>query len=337
MGSRIAVLGAGSWGTALAQVQAEIGHEVHIWDRDQEVLDSIAKTGINQRYHPEIKLHPRLKVSASDTQAISKADLVVLATPSHAVRDALSKLAHQLPSSSLLINVAKGVEVDSHKIVSEIATEILGSKFVQSRYATLSGPSFAFEVIRGRPTGVTVSSYGVEAAKKVQELCHSDCFRIFTSPDVIGVELAGALKNVVAIAVGASDGLGFGLNARATLMTRGLVEISRIGSELGAQPLTFLGLSGMGDLILTCTGDLSRNRRIGLKLSQGLSLRQAMKELGQVAEGIRTAKAAHHLIESLSVEAPILRETYLALYKGKPLSDAIRTLLEAAPEAEHDH
>lgn len=330
----ITVIGVGSWGTALAEVQARLGHQVLVWDKDPDVLADIAKSRQNRRYHPGYRLSRNIMVEKDPGRAVDRSSLVILAVPSFSVRDQLQRIAPHLKDDAIVVSAAKGIEAETLETPSAIAAEILGKKETLRRYAALSGPSFAQEVIRSMPTGVTVASANAKTAQRVQELCHTDTFRIFTSDDVTGVELGGALKNVIAIAAGAVDGLRFGLNARAALITRGLTEMVRIGVKRGANPLTFSGLSGLGDLILTCTGDLSRNRQVGLKLAQGKSLRDALKEVKQVVEGIRTAKAAYQLAKTLKVAAPIMEETYLTLHEGKSLEQAIKDLLTRAPERE---
>lgn len=309
---------------------------VRLWDRNATHIHHIAESRENQKYHPGVKLESGIQPEADLGQAIRNVSYIVLSVPSHGMSDLFARIKHGISPTTILINTAKGIEGDTLKTVSMMASEIFGESLVQSSYAVLSGPSFAAEVIRSLPTALTVAAWNPSVTARIQDKMHSDTFRIFSSDDVIGVELAGALKNVIAIAAGASDGFGFGHNARAGLVTRGLAEISRIGTKMGAHRQTFAGLSGMGDLILTCTGDLSRNRRVGLKLSQGKTLRQIMKEVGQVAEGIRTAKAAYQLAIKLDVEAPILEETYQTIYQGKPLEKGIADLLRKAPESERD-
>lgn len=330
----IAVIGVGSWGTALAQVQAQLGHRVLVWDKDDRVLSDIEKRQKNSKYHPGVRLSKKVIVERDLTRAIKRSSLVVLAVPSFALRDQLETIAPHLTDDAIIVSTAKGIEVDTLETPSDVATEVLGKREAKRRYAVLSGPSFAHEVIRSMPTAVTVASGNAKTAQRVQELCHTDTFQIFASNDVTGVELGGALKNVIAIAAGAVDGFGFGHNARSALITRGLEEIVRIGVKKGANPLTFAGLSGLGDLILTCTGDLSRNRRLGMKLAEGKSLREALKEVKQVVEGIRTAKAAYRLVKILKADAPILEEIYLTLHEGKSLEQAIKDLLARAPEKE---
>ncbi|HLG20826.1 MAG TPA: NAD(P)H-dependent glycerol-3-phosphate dehydrogenase [Bdellovibrionota bacterium] len=334
MQARITILGGGSWGTALAEVQSRAGHAVVLWDRNETRSRQVQRTRINAAYYPNLELHSGIRIELSLIKALSDADVILLAVPSHTVRDLLSKIKSSLPPETFLVCAAKGLEADTLDTLSIVASEVLGQTWVQNHYCVLSGPSFAREVIRKIPTALTVAANDIGTARSVQEICHTDTFQLFASDDVIGVELAGALKNVVAIAAGASDGLGFGLNARAALITRALAEITRIGVKKGAHPLTFSGLSGLGDLLLTCTGDLSRNRQVGLKLAQGKPLKTILREIGQVAEGIRTAKAAHRLAQEMKVAAPILEEIYLTLYDRKPLRQAVADLLARAPEEE---
>ena len=336
MAKKITVLGAGSWGTALAQVQAQAGNPVTLWDRNESRLNQIKKTGENQKYHPGIKLAKGIQTEPDLAVALQDADIVILGIPSHAIRKVLSNTAQYLKSNSLIVSAAKGIEIKSLQTVSTTIKDLLGEDQAERRYAVMSGPTFAREVIRSLPAAVTVASFHAGTSQVIQDECQSDTFKILTTDDVIGVEIAGALKNVMAIVAGASDGFEFGFNARAGLITRGLAEIASIGQEKGAHPLTFSGLAGIGDLILTSTGDLSRNRQVGLKLAQGKSLRVIMKELGQVAEGIRTTKAAYRLAESLHVEVPIIEETYFALYEGKPAQQAIRDLIARIPRLERN-
>ena len=334
MADPIAILGAGSWGTALAHVQAEAGHPVSLWDRDPKRIDEINEKRVNHKYHPSIELSKGIRAVSNLNEAVHQAEIVVLAIPSHAVRDCLKNISPHLKKEATLVCAAKGIEAETLGTLSSVAYEVLGQERTRKQYTVLSGPSFSHEVIRNAPTALTAAAFTEKSALRVQEFCHTDTFRIHTSDDVIGVEIAGALKNVVAVAAGASDGLGFGLNARAALITRALAEITKIGTQKGAHPQTFAGLSGLGDLLLTCTGDLSRNRQVGLKLAQGKSLKVILRELGQVAEGIRTAKAAYQMAKELHVDAPILEEIYRTLYERKPLREAVADLLSRAPGTE---
>ncbi len=334
MPNRIAVLGAGSWGTALAQLLATIGHQVRLWDLFTDHIKEIGATRENKRYHPHVILHRGIEIETDLGRCVEGCDFIFLVTPSHGIRPTLEHALPHTQDRAVFVCASKGLELGSLKTMSELAGEVLGDKRIADRYAVLSGPTFATEVVRGLPAAVTVAARNPKTAEAVQAAAHTDTFRIYTTDDVVGVEIAAALKNVIAIAAGAADGFGFGLNTRAGLITRGLVEILRIGVKKGAHPLTFSGLSGLGDLVLTCTGDLSRNRRVGLKLAEGKSVRTILKELGQVAEGIRTAKAAYELAQKLGVEAPIIQETYLALYGRKPPQQAIRDVLSRGPETE---
>lgn len=330
----VGILGAGSWGTALAEIVAQAGNKVYLWDRNAQLLQSIAGRRENTKYHPGITLSESIYPESKLETVIQKAQILILAIPSHLIRRYLNQIHKDLSKTACLVCAAKGIEADSLKTISLVVQDVFGKERAEEMYCILSGPSFAQEVVRKIPTAVTIACVCQATAQKVQESCNTPTFKIFTSTDVIGVELAGALKNVIAIAAGAIDGFGFGLNARAALITRGLNEIAQIGMQNGANPLTFSGLSGMGDLILTCTGDLSRNRQVGLKLTQGKSLKQVIKEVGQVAEGIRTAKAAYQLAKKFGIDAPILEEVYQTLYENKDPQQAIKSLLERAPEEE---
>ncbi len=336
MDQRIVILGAGSWGTAIAQRLSEAGHEVTLWDLFTEHLEEVAHEKCNTRYHPGIKLNSNIKFQADLPKAIHQKNVIMMITPSHGFRPLLERIKPHLSKDAFVMTASKGLDTKTLQTLSEITSEIMGDSFTQNQYAVLSGPTFAKEVMENTPSAATIASYSEDTAKHLQELVHGGNFRIYTSTDVIGVELAGALKNVIAITTGVSDGFHFGHNARAALITRGLFEISEIGIKKGANPRTFSGLSGLGDLILTCTGDLSRNRRAGLKLAEGKTIRTIMKELGQVVEGIRTTKAAYQLAKALKVDVPIIEATYLSLYEGKSPQQAVRDILDRDPEPEHD-
>ncbi|MFH1018239.1 MAG: NAD(P)H-dependent glycerol-3-phosphate dehydrogenase [Pseudomonadota bacterium] len=335
MKSSFAILGAGSWGTALAQVVCSAGHSVFLWDPCTELIDAIETQRENTRYHPGIPLSKGIH-AGHDLSEVASARFILLATPSHGVRETFWRIRKWIADDADVICAAKGLDGKSRGTLSAVAREELGSSRAQEHYTVLSGPSFAHEVIRGFPTALTVAAFNEKTGLRVQEALHTSRFQIYTSDDVIGVEISGALKNVIAITAGAADGFGYGYNARAGLITRGLHEIARIGTAMGAHPLTFSGLAGLGDLVLTCTGDLSRNRRVGLKLAQGKSLKQIMKEVGQVAEGIRTAKTAHLLAQQMKVDVPILEETYLSIYERKNPQQAIQDLLSREPQPERD-
>ena len=319
------VIGAGSWGTALAKLLAEKGKRVVLLARRREVAEAINRRRENPFYLPRIRLPENLSAE-TEGKCLPEAELIVLAVPSHALRGVLEKFSHLLRKPVPLVSTIKGIEEKTLATMSQVVRETLPPPW-HSFYTVLSGPSFAEEVARGLPTAVTVAGFEKEIATQVQETFATDYFRTYRSLDVLGVELAGALKNVVAIAVGISDGLNLGLNARAALITRGLAEITRLGLKLGANPLTFSGLSGLGDLVLTCTGPLSRNRTVGLRLGRGESLAQILAEMTQVAEGVRTAASAKRLAEKYRVELPICEAVFQVLYQGEdPLAMARRLL-----------
>jgi glycerol-3-phosphate dehydrogenase (NAD(P)+) len=315
MAVRVAVLGAGSFGSCLAILCADRGHEVTLWTRDPALAETIARERRNPRYLKEIEFPASIRTSTDMQPALAGAEMVILAVPSHAVRETIAQARPWLPAEALIVSTVKGLELDTGKTMDAVLEEMLPPVH-HPRLVFLSGPSFAHEVARRKPTVLTVACKQEAYAIAVQSLLSCPWFRCYSDTDVIGVEVGGALKNVIAIAVGVCDGLEMGANARAATMTRGLAEITRLGVAMGANPLTFLGLSGMGDLVLTCTGDLSRNRRVGLALGRGRSLDDVLAELGEVAEGVRTTYAACQLAERLGVEMPIA-EGVRALLDGK--------------------
>lgn len=333
--ARMAVLGAGAWGTALGKLLADKGNEVWLWAHEPPVAEGIERDHRNERYFPGIDLPATLHATDDPGRALEGAELVLLATPSHAMRTVLGELGPKLPRGVPWVNAAKGIENESLMLVHEIAADVLGPA-VLGHYVALSGPSFALEVARRHPTAVVVAGRDPEVVRAVQEAFSSEVFRAYSSDDLCGVELGGALKNVIAIAAGASDGLGFGHNTRAGLITRGLAEIARVAVCKGASPLTMAGLAGMGDLVLTCTGDLSRNRTVGFELGRGKTLDEVLKGLGHVAEGVKTARSAQKLAASLGVETPIINEAYLVLYENKPARQAVSDLMSRALRAELD-
>jgi glycerol-3-phosphate dehydrogenase (NAD(P)+) len=299
----VAVLGAGSFGTCLARLCAR-EHDVLLWARSPEIADAIQRDRHNPRYLSDIELPERVTATADLASALAGRELVICAVPSHGVRDVMSRAAPHLPTDAILVSTVKGIELGTWMRMDQVLEDVL-TPVHHPRLVFLSGPSFAREIADGKPTAVTLACREEAYAISVQQSISSPWFRCYTSTDVIGVELGGALKNVVAIAVGICDGLGLGLNARAALMTRGLREITRLGSAMGADPMTFLGLAGMGDLVLTCTGDLSRNRSVGLALGRGEPLERIVAEMRGVAEGVRTTVAACALAEIHRVEMPI--------------------------------
>lgn len=320
----IAVIGGGSWGTTLADLLATKGHDVTLWVRERELLAEIRGKGENTWYMPGVKLCPDLKVSLDASQAMAGKELFLLATPTQFMRQVLTDFRDLFPKNPLLVCASKGIELETHKTMSEVCQEVLGSK--NPRYGALSGPSFAYEVIRRKPTAVTLGCRD-KAAATVREAFATEYFRVYSTTDVKGVELGGAVKNVIAIAAGVSDELGFGSNARAALITRGLAEMSRLGAVLKADPRTFTGLSGLGDLVLTCTGDLSRNRQVGRLLAQGKSLMDILSNMKMVAEGVKTTQALHQLAAKRGVELPITAQVHAVLYEGKDPAQAVRDLM----------
>ncbi len=332
-GEKILVLGAGNFGTCLAQHLAEKGYHVTMWSRSQAVVDSINTSRKNPKYLNTINLSPRLSATSNiDAKLMAAVSVVVHVTPTQTMREVLGQLKSYWRNELLLICAAKGIEMGRLLLPGDIIGDVLGPD-VEARAAFLSGPSFASEIVARQPTAVTVASKSADSANWAQELFHAAHFRVYTSDDPIGLEVAGALKNIVAIAAGASVGIGFQMNSRAALITRGLAEITRVGMAMGANPLTFKGLSGVGDLFLTCTSEKSRNFSVGYRLGKGESLEAVLASVG-VAEGVSTTKAAHDLVLQLGVEAPIITEVYKVLYEQKPIAQAVMDLLtrEAKPE-----
>lgn len=303
MPTPVAVLGAGSFGTCLALLAGR-DHDVTIWARDPDIAATIERERHNPRYLPEVALPESVRATADLEEALADRELVICAVPSHGVREVMSRAAEWMDRGAILVSTVKGIEVETGMLMHQVLEDVLDPAF-HPRLVVLSGPSFSREVALRKPTAVTLACRQEPFAISVQNDLSCPWFRCYTHEDVVGAEVGGALKNVVAIAVGMCDGLEEGLNARAGLMTRGLREITRLGEALGANPLTFQGLSGMGDLVLTCTGDLSRNRRVGLELGRGRALEEIVAGMNEVAEGVRTTQAACSLAERLDVEMPI--------------------------------
>ena len=327
----IAVLGAGSWGTALAIHLSQNGVHTTLWSHRSEHAKEMSEARANMAYLPGVRFPAGLKMSASLEQAIHGVQDILLVVPSHAFRATLCTLApFRLPHQRIIWGT-KGFEVGTHKLLHQIVAEELGS---ETPAAVISGPTFAKEVAAGLPTAVTVASMQDDFADDLAQTLHSETFRAYTSQDIVGVEVGGAVKNVLAIAAGIGDGLGFGANTRSALITRGLVEVMRLGVTLGAERETFMGLAGLGDLVLTCTDDQSRNRRMGLALGRGQSMEQALIEIAQVVEGVATAKEVHQLAKSLGVDMPITEEVYNVLHKGKPAKQAVHDLFMREQKAE---
>ena len=328
-----AVLGAGSWGTALAIQLARNGHAVRLLDRDADRACEMQDRRENARYLPGITLPAGLTVCSDPAEALDDARLVTVVIPSQAIRPALTALLPHLPPDADIVCASKGIEEDSLLTMDQVLEQVL-PEGCHDRISALSGPSFAREVAAGQPTAVVVAARRLEVAHRAAEAFHGGFFRVYDSTDVPGVEIGGAVKNVLAIACGACDGAGLGTNARAALITRGLSEITRLAVARGADPLTLAGLSGMGDLVLTCTGDLSRNRRVGLGIGRGQRLHDILQELGQVAEGVITARSTHRLAQRMGVEMPIVEQVYRLLYEDRPLPEALRDLFGRGRRAE---
>ena len=322
---RATVAGGGSWGTALAHVLASAGHKVTILLRDEAVAKAINETRENPRYLPGRPLHENVQATV-DPNALCECDILVLAVPCQHQRQWLKEFGRRLHPDCVIVNASKGFESDSCLTMSEVARQELGEE-VMRRYAVLSGPSFAAEVMDQHPTAVVLGCRNEELGTRLRSIFSTPFFRCYSSGDVIGVETGGALKNVMAIAAGVCDGLGFGSNARAALITRGLAELARIGTAMGAEPLTFMGLSGLGDLTLTCTGGLSRNRQVGLRLGQGESLEDIVSSLGMVAEGVKTAHAARLLALRFGTSAPITKTVCRIIEEGSSPREAVTTLM----------
>lgn len=329
----IAVIGAGSWGTALAKVLAEKGHQVMMWGRAEDGVEDVQRERENKRFLPGAKLPPSLTATADMEAALRGKRYVVSVTPSHTVREVMARASRWLTPDAIVISASKGIENETLATMDEVLKEVLPGK-LGARLAYLSGPSFAKEVGQGMPTAVVMASRDRHVADEAAELFRGERFRVYTSDDVTGVELGGALKNVMAIAAGVADGLGLGHNARAALITRGLAEIARLAVRKGANPLTLSGLAGLGDLVLTCTGDLSRNRTVGLGLGQGKKLKEVLAGMSQVAEGVKTTMSAHQLAQRVGVDMPITEAMYRMLYEDLGAAEALTGLLLRAPKHE---
>ncbi len=327
----VLVLGAGSWGTALASLLARNGHQVTLWGRDQDAMLAMQSSRENTRYLPGIKLPDSLICTAAFETALECADAVLLGTPTKAFAETIRLIGPNLTANQRLIWACKGLESGSGRLLHEILNEELPN----FDSAVISGPSFAKELANGLPTAVTVASGKKMVAEEIAMWFHGSNFRAYSSDDVIGVEVGGAMKNVYAIAAGISDGLGFGANSRAALITRGLAELMRLGVAMGARQETLMGLSGIGDLVLTCTDDQSRNRRFGLCLAKGLSVDDALVEIQQVVEGVKTTLDARFLSDKYSIEMPIVDQVNDVIYNAKPPAEAVQDLLSRAPKQEH--
>lgn len=326
---KVAVIGAGSWGTALAGVLSGKGLRTILWGHDNDHVAALEQDRENKKYLPGFSFQPALEIEADLKEAATGADVVVMVVPSHGYRAVFKKLIPYLKTGASIVSAVKGIENSSLMTMTQVMRDSLGSALTAKNLtlSVLSGPSFAKEVAQGLPTLVTIGCDELEKAQFLQNVFVTERFRVYAAQDMIGLEVSAALKNIVAIAAGISDGLGYGLNSRAALITRGLAEITRMGVAMGADPVTFSGLSGLGDLVLTCTGDLSRNRTVGLKLGEGKKLPLILDEMEMVAEGVKTTKSVHDLASRMEVEMPILEQVYQILYKEKDCRRAVTDLL----------
>lgn len=331
--AKIGVLGGGSWGTALANLVAGGGHRATLWALEPEVVDGINAEQRNPLYLPDIRLSETLRATGDIEEAVRDTDMVLFVIPAQFVRGYLVNVRDVLSPGIPLVICSKGIELGTLATMHQVFEEELPGKS-QKGICVLSGPSFAAEVGRGLPTNVTCAAADLQIAGRVQSTIATRNFRIYTTDDVAGVEIGGALKNVMAIAVGCGDGLGFGHNTRAAIITRGLAELTRLALKLGGRPETMLGLAGVGDLILTCTGDLSRNRQVGIRLAQGQTIAAIKAEMKMVAEGVETAASAHNLAAREGVDAPIIEQVYRVLHEGKTVHEAMKALQDRALKAE---
>ncbi|HEV2490575.1 MAG TPA: NAD(P)H-dependent glycerol-3-phosphate dehydrogenase [Candidatus Acidoferrales bacterium] len=326
---KISIIGAGGWGTALAIVlgRSRAPHRIALWVREKEIVESLKNEGQNPVFLPGFTIPPETEITGEFGEALSEADLVVIAVPSAHVREVCSAMLPFLTPTMAFASATKGLEANSLLRMSEVIEQLIGSKF-RPRVAAISGPSFAKEVARGDPTAIVTASTDRQLASELQQEFSGATLRLYTNDDVIGVELGGAIKNVIAIAAGVAEGLGLGHNTIAALITRGLTEMTRLGTAMGARRETLAGLSGMGDLVLTCTGDLSRNRTVGAELGRGKKLEDILKPMRTVAEGVGTTAAARTLARRVGIEMPITEQMYAVLYDGRPARDAIRELMD---------
>lgn len=327
----IGILGAGSWGTALALQASRNGHKTLLWEHDPSIAKILERDRKNQRLLPEFNFPDNLTITSELAECTKQCDLILVAVPSAAFKSVLEQLKPGISPQQGVAWASKGLDQESGRLLNQIAEEVFARDFP---IAVLSGPSFAFEVADQRPTAVSLASNSAELSQRIVSRLHSETFRIYASSDLAGVCLAGAYKNVLAIAAGISDGLGLGFNARAALITRGLAEMQRLGLSIGGHAETFMGLAGLGDLVLTCTGDLSRNRRLGMALAKGGVLDKIQADIGQVTEGVETARVIHKLAKTYKTDLPIAEEVYRVLFEGCPPKEAVHDLLAREPRQE---
>ncbi len=327
------VVGGGAWGTTLALLLAEKGHAVGFWVFEKEVADAVNARRENPVYLPGVLLPDRIRATGSYEEALADARCVIFVVPSHAARSIVNGCAPFISPGTPVVSATKGIENTTLMLVTDIFRDVLSAAH-HGDFMALSGPSFAKEVCQHLPTAVSLAATDPGAARRVQSLLTTPAFKVYTTPDLVGVQAGGALKNVVALAAGGADGLGFGHNTRAALITRGLREIMKIGVAMGADPKTFFGLSGMGDLVLTCTGELSRNRTVGFRIGRGEKLDQILREMKSVAEGVNTARSALALARRYGIELPIIEEVHKVLFDDKDPRKAVQDLMERAPKEE---
>ncbi|MGE5893898.1 MAG: NAD(P)H-dependent glycerol-3-phosphate dehydrogenase [bacterium] len=327
--NHITVIGAGSWGTAIAALLSKKGYPVTLWAFEKEVVQSIREKRVNHVFMPDVVLPDNLSVTNSFDDCLPAARFVVCVVPTQFVRGVFKQASSLLKEDAVIVSATKGIEKGSLKTVSEILGELCAN-----RIAVLSGPSFAKEVVRNLPTAVTLATRDKEAGRLLQEIFTTDTFRVYTHDDIKGVEIGGALKNVIAIASGICDGLSLGFNARAALITRGIAEIARLGVKMGADPKTFAGLSGIGDLVLTCTGALSRNYSVGIKLGQGMRLAEIVGSTRSIAEGVETSVSAFDLAKRHGVDMPIVDQVYFVLHRDKNPREAVQELMTRSLKSE---
>jgi glycerol-3-phosphate dehydrogenase (NAD(P)+) len=331
MGKLIGIIGAGGWGTALASLLGQKGLSVTLWCHSAQSYRDLHDSRENHSYLPGVIIPDTVEVTRSLNAAVMDKELIWCVVPSHAVRQVMTEARSYLNSKTIIVCGTKGLEEETFQTMGEVLTEIFGAG---ERLAFISGPTFALEVAQGLPAAITVAAYSEYIAGEIQAVLSTSSLRAYTSKDVIGVQMGGVIKNVIAIASGISDGLGLGHNARAALITRGLAEMTRLAIKMGADPLTLAGLPGVGDLILTCTGGLSRNRQVGLQIGGGKSIAEIMQSSRMVAEGIRNARSVYFLAKKLGVEMPIVEQMYRIMHEGKKPSEGVRELMQRSLKAE---
>jgi len=332
---KIAILGAGSFGTALSFVVAKNAKEVLLWSHSEDIVADIETNHVNSVYIPGIVLPSNLRASHNLEEVLSRADTVLSVIPTQVTREVWTTARKFLPPEARIVVASKGIECETNELLSDVMLEVLGNQW-RDRVFFLSGPSFAREIAEKRPTAITVAGYDIDGVTKMQSVFVSDFMRTYGATDVIGVQLGGALKNVIAIAVGICDGLGMGNNSRAALITRGLAEMARLGKVMGADPLTFMGLAGLGDLVLTCTGELSRNRSVGIKIGQGLHIDEILGNMRMVAEGVTTTRSAWELAKAKNVAMPITEGVYQVLYEKRKPFEFISKLMTRQMKFENE-